>query len=117
MRRDELIPRGVRPGTASALTSMTSAARPAARRSSFPAPIRNSPRCSPRRCRERRRHRRGEVGRARSGRARQDRRGAPRIRASTRSAVPVGMRGSRVQAVANELQGEKIDIIPWSPDP
>ncbi len=29
----------------------------------------------------------------------------------------VGMRGSRVQAVVNELQGEKIDIIPWSPDP
>jgi N utilization substance protein A len=28
----------------------------------------------------------------------------------------VGMRGSRVQAVVNELQGEKIDIIPWSPD-
>lgn len=29
----------------------------------------------------------------------------------------VGMRGSRVQAVVNELQGEKIDIIQWSPDP
>lgn len=29
----------------------------------------------------------------------------------------VGMRGSRVQAVVNELGGEKIDIIPWSPDP
>src|ERR1700751_241873 len=28
----------------------------------------------------------------------------------------VGMRGSRVQAVVNELQGEKSDIIPWSPD-
>lgn len=28
----------------------------------------------------------------------------------------VGMRGSRVQAVVNELGGEKIDIIPWSPD-
>jgi transcription termination/antitermination protein NusA len=28
----------------------------------------------------------------------------------------VGMRGSRVQAVVNELQGEKIDIIQWSPD-
>ena len=28
----------------------------------------------------------------------------------------VGMRGSRVQAVVNELQGEKIDIIPWSHD-
>src|ERR1700716_1307211 len=29
----------------------------------------------------------------------------------------VGMRGSRVQAVVGELQGEKIDIVPWSPDP
>lgn len=29
----------------------------------------------------------------------------------------VGMRGSRVQAVVNELQGEKIDIIQWSDEP
>ena len=29
----------------------------------------------------------------------------------------VGMRGSRVQAVVCELQGEKIDIIPWNQDP
>jgi len=29
----------------------------------------------------------------------------------------VGMRGSRVQAVVQELRGEKIDIIPWSQDP
>ena len=29
----------------------------------------------------------------------------------------VGMRGSRVQAVVSELQGEKIDIVPWSADP
>jgi N utilization substance protein A len=28
----------------------------------------------------------------------------------------VGMRGARVQAVVSELQGEKIDIIPWSPN-
>lgn len=28
----------------------------------------------------------------------------------------VGMRGSRVQAVTNELQGERVDIIPWSDD-
>jgi len=28
----------------------------------------------------------------------------------------VGLRGSRVQAVVNELQGEKIDIIPWNED-
>jgi N utilization substance protein A len=29
----------------------------------------------------------------------------------------VGMKGSRVQAVVQELRGEKIDIIPWSDDP
>jgi N utilization substance protein A len=29
----------------------------------------------------------------------------------------VGVRGSRVQAIVNELQGEKIDIIPWSSNP
>jgi N utilization substance protein A len=29
----------------------------------------------------------------------------------------VGMRGSRVQGVVQELRGERIDIIPWSPDP
>jgi len=29
----------------------------------------------------------------------------------------VGMRGSRVQSVVQELRGERIDIIPWSPDP
>ncbi len=29
----------------------------------------------------------------------------------------VGMKGSRVQAVVNELGGERIDIVPWSPDP
>ena len=29
----------------------------------------------------------------------------------------VGMRGSRVQSVVNELQGEKIDIVHWSEDP
>jgi N utilization substance protein A len=29
----------------------------------------------------------------------------------------IGVRGSRVQAVAGELKGEKIDIIPWSDDP
>jgi N utilization substance protein A len=29
----------------------------------------------------------------------------------------VGMRGSRVQAVVGELRGEKIDIVPWSPEP
>ncbi|MGE0174381.1 MAG: transcription termination factor NusA [Oligoflexales bacterium] len=29
----------------------------------------------------------------------------------------VGMKGARVQAVVNELNGEKIDIVPWDPDP
>ena len=29
----------------------------------------------------------------------------------------VGMRGSRVQNIIQELKGEKIDIVPWSPDP
>ncbi|HHN67774.1 MAG TPA: transcription termination/antitermination protein NusA [Thermopetrobacter sp.] len=42
------------------------------------------------------------------------------VRSSDPSIDPVGacvgMRGSRVQAVVNELQGEKIDIIPWTPD-
>ena len=41
-----------------------------------------------------------------------------RLSAGTASIDPVGacvgMRGSRVQAVVQELQGEKIDIIPWS---
>jgi N utilization substance protein A len=29
----------------------------------------------------------------------------------------VGLKGNRVQAVVNELGGERIDIVPWSPDP
>ena len=29
----------------------------------------------------------------------------------------VGLKGSRVQAVVNELNGERIDIVPWSADP
>ena len=29
----------------------------------------------------------------------------------------VGMKGSRVQAVVQELRGERIDIVPWSADP
>src|SRR6185369_17900761 len=28
----------------------------------------------------------------------------------------VGMKGSRVQAVVQELRGERIDIVPWTPD-
>jgi len=42
------------------------------------------------------------------------------VRTSDGSVDPVGacvgMRGSRVQAVVNELQGERIDIIPWNDD-
>ena len=55
-------------------------------------------------------------GRARSRQPRQDRRHLQRQRIDPVGAC-VGMRGSRVQAVVGELQGEKIDIIPWSPDP
>jgi len=29
----------------------------------------------------------------------------------------VGLRGVRIQNIVNELNGEKIDVIPWSPDP
>ncbi len=29
----------------------------------------------------------------------------------------VGVRGSRINSISNELNGEKVDIIPWSPDP
>jgi N utilization substance protein A len=29
----------------------------------------------------------------------------------------IGARGSRIQAVVNELRGEKIDVVRWSPDP
>ena len=45
-------------------------------------------------------------------------RGKITVRASDKSIDPVGacvgMRGSRVQAIVNELQGEKIDIVNWS---
>ena len=36
---------------------------------------------------------------------------------SIRWAPASGLKGSRVQAVVNELNGERIDIVPWSPDP
>ena len=42
--------------------------------------------------------------------------GVIEIKAVARDPACVGMRGSRVQAVVGELQGEKIDIIPWSED-
>ena len=67
--------------------------------------------------RDRRGHR-GHRGRGpRAGRPRQDR----RLAAATRDVDPVGacvgMKGSRVQAVVQELRGEKIDIVPWDEDP
>jgi N utilization substance protein A len=43
------------------------------------------------------------------------------VRSKDRDVDPVGacvgMKGSRVQAVVQELRGERIDIVPWSPDP
>ena len=57
-----------------------------------------------------------EINEARSRQPGKNRRAIERFqhRSSRRR---VGMRGSRVQAVVGELQGEKIDIIQWSPDP
>jgi transcription termination/antitermination protein NusA len=43
------------------------------------------------------------------------------VRARDQSVDPVaacvGMKGSRVEAVLRELRGEKVDILPWDPDP
>ena len=63
-----------------------------------------------------RRHHRDQGGRPRPGQPRQDRRDLARFSSIDPVGACVGMRGSRVQAVVNELQGEKIDIIPWSQD-
>ena len=63
-----------------------------------------------------RRHHRDQVGCPRSGLARQDRRDLQRFARSIRSAPASVCAARRVQAVVGELQGEKIDIIPWSPD-
>ena len=54
---------------------------------------------------------------ARPRRARQDRRHAPTTSASIPIGTCVGMRGSRVQAVTDELGGERVDIVLWSADP
>ena len=104
------------PATASAPIFSTCAVKPADRRSFFAVPIRNSWRnCSRRKCP------RSMTASSRSRRAR-DPGSRAKIGVISRdlSVDPVGacvgMRGSRVQAVVNELQGEKIDIIPWSPD-
>ncbi len=64
-----------------------------------------------------RRHHRDQVGGARPRQPRQDRGHLATTAAIDPVGACVGMRGSRVQAVVGELQGEKIDIIPWSPDP
>jgi transcription termination/antitermination protein NusA len=65
--------------------------------------------------RDLRRHHRDQGRGPRPGQPRQD-----RVISYDSSIDPVGacvgMRGSRVQAVVNELQGEKIDIIPWNED-
>jgi N utilization substance protein A len=64
-----------------------------------------------------RRHHPGEVGCPRSGFARQDRRDLERLARSIRSAPAsvCAVRASRPSSAS--LQGEKIDIIPWSQDP
>ena len=102
-----------RRASACAPISTTCARSSAARRSSCRAPIRNSwPSCSPRKCR------RSMTASSRSGPWRAIPAAGPRSPSSptTAASIPVGacvgMRGSRVQAVVGELQGEKIDIIP-----
>ena len=62
-----------------------------------------------------RRHHRDQGRGARSRQPRQDGGDQPRFSSIDPVGACVGMRGSRVQAVVQELQGEKIDIIPWSP--
>jgi N utilization substance protein A len=98
---------------------MTSAASSAARRSSCRAPIRSSwSSCSPWKCRK------STTASSRSSSVARDP-GSSRAKIAVISndssidpvGACVGMRGSRVQAVVGELQGEKIDIIPWSPSP
>ena len=122
IRRDELIPRETfRPGDrVRALLYGTCAARPAGRRSSCRARIRSSCRS----CFGQEVAGRSTTASSRSapspatrGPARQDRRGSRRD-SSIRPGfgrLRRGMRGSRVQAVVGELQGEKIDITPLVP--
>jgi N utilization substance protein A len=57
------------------------------------------------------------AGRPRSRQPHEDRGLLTRRLDSTPSGACVGLKGSRVQAVVNELNGERIDIVPWSPDP
>ena len=51
------------------------------------------------------------------GVARQDRRACRNDKRIDPIGTCVGMRGSRVQAVTNELAGERVDIVLWSEDP
>ena len=61
-----------------------------------------------------RRHHHHPLDRPRSGQPRQDRRDLATTARSIRSAPASVCAASRVQAVVGELQGEKIDIIPWT---
>ncbi len=118
LRRDELIPRESFRNGDRVRAYIYERARGAARAADLPEPARipaSWPSCSPRRCR---RFTTGiieikAVARDPGSRAKM----AVISRDSSIDPVGacVGMRGSRVQAVVQELQGEKIDIIPWSP--
>ena len=103
--------------TACAPMSMTCAASSAGRRSSCRARIRSSWRsCSPWKCRK------STTASSRSSRSPAIPGSRAKIAVISRDSsidpvgACVGMRGTRVQAVVGELQGEKIDIIPWSQD-
>jgi transcription termination/antitermination protein NusA len=105
------------PATASSPTSRTSTARRAARRSSCRAPT-----AAGREALRGRGSRDLRGHRAHRGVAREP--GAARkIAVTSRDAdvdpvgACVGMKGSRVQAVVQELRGEKIDIVPYDRDP
>ncbi len=106
------------PATASSPTWWTSTRAPAARRSSSPARTRACSRsCS--RWRSRRSTTRSSASRPRPASRARARKIA--VRSRDRDVDPVGacvgMKGSRVQAVVQELRGEKIDIVPWDNDP
>ena len=116
LRRDELIPRESlpqrRPRPRLHLRRAGGAARPA------DLPVPHAPGVPGQAVRagsagNLRRDHRDQGRRPRPRQPRQDGRHQPRQRIDPVGAC-VGMRGSRVQAVVQELQGEKIDIIPWS---
>jgi N utilization substance protein A len=121
LRRDELhAARKLPPAaTVCAPTSTTCAKSRVARRSSCRAAIRSSwPSCSARKCRK------STTASSRSSRVARDPGSRAKIAVSQQRQfhrpgrrLRRHARFSRVQAVVQELQGEKIDIIPWSPDP